>query len=92
MKRLLILIVATFVATNCYAELWHYTDKVTGEEKGICYSDSPIDNPNWKSEVISEDQKQQYIDLQKEQIDKKPKVKSDTEKRLEALEKKVGIN
>ena len=65
-----------FIVANCYADLtassvdpklWRYSDKITGDEKGVCYSEKAIDNPSWNSQVIKEDQKDYYIKLKNQQ-------------------------
>ena len=49
--------------------LYRYTDKVTGRERGICYSEIPIVNSDWNYSVIQESEKGVYIELMKEQMD-----------------------
>lgn len=78
-------------------KLIRYTDKVSGDEMGVCYSDKDgnpaITNPDWSMEEISEDKKQHYIDLQIKQIISKQKQidqdhkknKSDAKKKLKDM-------
>ena len=67
------LFLAAFLATSAFAEvkLWHYTDKTTGDEMGVSYSDKdgnpPINNPDWNGDVIGEKDKDKYIKLQTKQ-------------------------
>lgn len=69
---LLVLIVVSF-SVNCYADikLWRYTDKLTGEERGLAYSENSASNPEWNSEVIPESKKKECMDLYKQQQDAK---------------------
>jgi len=94
-KVMFIVFMVLFISSFAFCDnvcLWRYTDKITGEERGICYSDkdgNPQVNKDWNVIEITEGEQQQYIDLKKQQQEAKPKVKSDIEKRVEALEGKV---
>lgn len=90
--KTIIIIVSLFLAVTVFADpkLYHYTDKATGEERGICYSDkdgNPQDNPLWNHEEIFGDLKDYYIKLQREQIDSKPKSKD----KVMLLEERISI-
>lgn len=92
MKTILSLIGVMLIASACYADapLWHYTDKATGEERGICYSAEPINNPDWNSEQITEGQKQGFIDLQKQQQEAKKIETPSIEERVASLEERAS--
>ena len=71
--RIIIIALSLLIATSCYAEvqLYRYTDKITGDEAGISYSDkdgNPMSNPNWIAEVITEDKKEHFIKEREKQI------------------------
>lgn len=85
--RIIIIALSLLVATSCYAEvkLYRYTDKVSGDERGVAYSEVPVSNPLWNAEAISEKDKQQYINKQKQQFDK---VVSDAAKEKDRKSKK----
>lgn len=79
-------------------KLFRFTDRATGEERGICYKNTSIPftvNPDWSYEEIQEKDKQHYIDLQRQQWEaKKPtekehilKVLGLTEVQLEKIKK-----
>ena len=75
--KILIIILSLFLATSVFAEtkLYHYTDKLTGDEKGVCYSGRDgtpaITNPDWNMEEIAEKDKEHYIKLQEKQLKQK---------------------
>ena len=76
-------------------KLFRYTDKATGKECGISYSDKDgngIVNPGWDCVEIEEKDKQQYLDLQKKNLDdlQVSIKKSDLEIRIEKLETDVA--
>lgn len=80
----ILIIVVLFLSTSfCFADvvLYRYTDKVTGDEMGMCYSDvngnSPINNPDWNAEVINEKDKKYYIGEQRKQIKARRKAEKD---------------
>lgn len=65
MKKILYCLMFCLMASTCFADmpLWRYSDKDTGNERGLCYSEIPVDNPNWNYEQIPESKKKYYIDL-----------------------------
>lgn len=95
----LLIIVSLFMATSSAfgdVVLWRFTDKVSGEERGICYSDmygnNPINNPDWNSEVISENDKSKYIDLQVKQIKDKQDAKDlDKKNKKKSIRTKLNM-
>ena len=86
MRYLIVVLIIGFCVTG-YAEskLWRYVDKVTGEERGVCFSDVPIDNPDWTATQIPAAQQDYYVKLQDKQI--KDKIKA--EKNALKAKKKV---
>ena len=74
---------------TCSAQvvLHRYFDTISGEERGICYSDvsgtPAINNPAWSVEVIDEKDKKTYMDLYKAQL----KTKADARQALIDKEK-----
>lgn len=90
MKVVIILIVMFVMVSNVFGDtiLHRYYDKITDEEMGTCYSDkygNPVhNNPNWNCEVISESQKQSYMELKKQQQKKK---QNDAKEELRAKRK-----
>ena len=55
-------------------KLFRYTDKLTGEERGILYNkEDVIQNPDWNCEEIEEKDKASYISEHQKQIEKKQK-------------------
>lgn len=80
MRAFLILVLMTQV---CFAApvLYRYTDKITGDEMGVCYSGEDgtpaITNPDWNMEIIPEKQKQHYINEQRKQQKAKEKAVKD---------------
>ena len=92
----LIFLVCLLVAMPLHAQvkLYRYFDKSSGEERGVSYSDkdgNPRNNSEWDYEEISEDKKEFYIKKQEQEIKSKPRTKSDLEKRVEVIEKKLSI-
>lgn len=96
MRYIALIILMTTLVLPCSAEvkLYRYFDKVTGEEKGICYSDKDGNPQKNGLEVveIAEKDKEYYIGLLQVQKESKPAVKSDIEIRLEAVEAVVEAN
>lgn len=81
--RIVIIMLSLFLATSCLAEvkLWRFTDKISGEERGISYSDKngnpPINNSDWNAEEISENEKEHYANFYRQQLkDKQNQVES----------------
>lgn len=74
MKVLITVIAFLIITTNAFGGvvLYRYTDKATGDERGICYSSkngtAPIANKDWDKEVISESQKAYYVNKHKQQV------------------------
>jgi len=71
---MLILILALCLISNlAFGDVvtYRYTDKITGDEKGLCYSgidgSSPLNNPDWNAEVIENKDRAKYVILHKEQ-------------------------
>lgn len=59
------------VSASAEVVLYRYTDKATGEERGVCYSDkdgNSIVNPLWIATVITEDKKEYFIKEHEKQI------------------------
>lgn len=79
----IIVIVILGITLDSSATVIHrYTDKVTGEERGLSNSSvdnvPAISNPDWNTEVIPEGQRQYYINEYRKQIKAKQKIKEDT--------------
>lgn len=87
--KILIIALSLLVTASCYADgnLYRYTDKVTGDERGVSYSDQPIVNPQWNSEIITEKDKKKYIDKQNQQTEK---INSDAAKKADRKKKKAS--
>ena len=73
MKVILLLVLSFVLATNSFGVvLFRYTDRLTGDERGINYSDkdgnSTVKNPDWLAREILEEDKPYYMDLHKQQI------------------------
>lgn len=99
--RVIIAIVglAIFSSSICFGDvvLYHYIDKVTGGERGICYSDKDgnpaVTNSDWDMEIIDEKYKDYYVNLQRKQLEEKQeerktektRKKDKTIKKLEQL-------
>jgi hypothetical protein len=68
--KLAVFILSLIVIANCYAEvlLYRYTDKATGEERGVAYGITPDPKPEWNYQIIQEDEKLKYIELQEKQL------------------------
>lgn len=95
MRILLILLLMT---QTCFGAVvsYRYTDKATGEERGVCYSDEngnqPINNPDWNVETISEKDRAFYISKQKKQLDDKLKAQKDIKKDIKTKLKALGLS
>ena len=84
MKKFLTVVLVTFSTFQlCFAApvLHRYTDKATGDERGVCYSDkdgnAAISNPDWDVEVIPESRKHHYMVEQRKQIKAQLKAEKD---------------
>lgn len=88
MKIIIILLLLTQI---CYGQtvLHRYTDILTNEERGICYSSKDgtpaVSNPDYNVEVIDENQKQFYIKEHQKQL----KVKANVAKANLKAKKKI---
>lgn len=94
--KLIITILIIFLTLPCVAEvkLFRYTDKATGDERGICYSDKDgnpaIVNPDWDMEIIEEKDKKTYIKLYNKQIQaKRNKVKKELKAKRKIIKDKL---
>ena len=90
-----ILIILLLLTLPCYAGvvLYRYTDKASGEERGLCYGNEgapPVENPEWDVEIINEEMEKFYIAKHKSERDKKEKkIKEDREKDKEKAKKEL---
>jgi len=88
------------ILCNADVVLHRYTDKQTGKEMGISYSDlngdPAISNPDWNVEIIVEKDKDKYIKLQEKQIEKHlkemEKAREEKAKRVRTKLKELGID
>lgn len=79
MKKILWFLLLTemmfVIPVHAEVVLYRYFDKLSGEERGISYSDkdgnAPINNPDWNVEIIPESKKEFYVNLYNVQIKQK---------------------